>query len=93
MKFSDSKKSKGVISPKKATVFCFLKFCGIINKRKLNTESLSLEMLFYQGYVSAHKSAIHDCGFQLVEHLPYLTDLAPSDSNFYEEGIHSSTTP
>ena len=45
---------------------------------------LSLGVLFHQDNAPAHKSAealaaIHDCGFQLVEHLRYSQDLAPSD--------------
>ena len=49
---------------------------------------LSLAMLFHQDNASAHKSAvalaaIHDCGFQLVEHPPYSPDLAPSDYSLF----------
>ena len=41
-------------------------------------------MLFHQDNAPAHKSAvaltaIHDCGFPLVENPPYSPDLAPSD--------------
>ena len=41
-------------------------------------------MLFHQDNALAHKSAmtlaaIYDCGLQLIEHLPYSPDLAPSD--------------
>ena len=41
-------------------------------------------VLFHQDNVPAHKSvvtmaAVHDCGFELVDHPPYSPDLAPSD--------------
>ena len=47
-------------------------------------EKLSLGLLFHQENVPAHKSAvalaaIHDCGFQLVEHPSYSPDLVLSD--------------
>ena len=46
-------------------------------------DKLSLGVLFHQDNAAAHKSAmalaaIHDCSFQLVEHLTYSPDLAPS---------------
>ena len=45
-------------------------------------------MLLHQGNALAHKSvlamaAAHQCGFQLVEHLLYFPDLAPSDYNLF----------
>lgn len=41
-------------------------------------------VLFHQDNASAHKSvvamtAVRDCGFELVNHLPYSPDLATSD--------------
>ena len=41
-------------------------------------------VLFHQDNAPAHKSvvamaAVHDCGFELVDHPPYSPDLAPSD--------------
>ncbi|KAK3096048.1 hypothetical protein FSP39_022480 [Pinctada imbricata] len=37
-------------------------------------------------------AAIHDCGFDLIEHLPYSPDLAPSDFHLFPKlkaaGIH-----
>ena len=40
-------------------------------------------VLFYQDNAAIHKSvvamdAIHECGFELVQHPPYSPDLAPS---------------
>ena len=41
-------------------------------------------VLYHQDSARAHKSgvamaAVHDCGFELVDHPPYSPDLAPSD--------------
>ena len=45
---------------------------------------LSGKVLFHQDNAAVHKStvamaAIHDAGFELIEHPPYSPDLAPSD--------------
>ena len=45
---------------------------------------LTKGVLFHQDNAPAHKSvvamvAVRDCGFELVDHLPYSPDLAPSD--------------
>uniref|UniRef100_A0A3Q0SYF5 Tc1-like transposase DDE domain-containing protein n=1 Tax=Amphilophus citrinellus TaxID=61819 RepID=A0A3Q0SYF5_AMPCI len=45
---------------------------------------LTKEVLFHQDNAPAHKSvavmaAVHDCGFELVDHPPYSPDLAPCD--------------
>ena len=45
---------------------------------------LTKAVLFHQDNAPAHKSvvamvAVHDCGFELVDHCPYSPDLAPSD--------------
>ena len=55
--------------------------------KKKQRGKLSLGGLFHQDNAPAHKStvalaAIHDCGFQLVEHPPCSPDLAPSDYYF-----------
>ena len=52
--------------------------------KKNRRGKLSLGVFFHQDNAPAHKSAvalatIYDCGFQLVEHLPYSSDLSPSD--------------
>ena len=44
----------------------------------------ALGVLFHQDNAPAHKSvvamaAVHDCGFELVDHHPHFPDLAPSD--------------
>ena len=45
---------------------------------------LTKGVLLHQDNASAHKSlvamsAVHDCGFELIDHPPYSPDLAPSD--------------
>ena len=45
---------------------------------------LTKGVLLHQGNAPAHKSlvamsAAHDCGFELIDHLPYSPDLAPLD--------------
>ena len=45
---------------------------------------LTKGVLLHQDNASAHKSlvamsAVHDCGFKLIDHLPYSLDLEPSD--------------
>ena len=45
---------------------------------------LTKDVLLHQDNVPAHKSlvalsAVHDCGFELIDHPPYSPDLAPSD--------------
>ena len=45
---------------------------------------LTKGVLLHQDNAPAHKSlvamfAVHDCGFELIDHLPYSPDLAPSD--------------
>ena len=44
---------------------------------------LTNRLLLHQDNAPAHKSALamataHQCGFQLVEHLPHFPDMAPS---------------
>jgi len=59
-------------------------------------------VLFHQDNAPAHKSAValaafRDCGFQLVKHPTYSSDLAPSDYYLfpklksYLSGIHFAT--
>uniref|UniRef100_A0A3Q1F3Z6 Tc1-like transposase DDE domain-containing protein n=1 Tax=Acanthochromis polyacanthus TaxID=80966 RepID=A0A3Q1F3Z6_9TELE len=45
-------------------------------------------VLFHQDNAPVHKSvvamaAIHECGFELVQHPPYCPDLAPSDFHLF----------
>ena len=45
---------------------------------------LTKGVLLHQDNAAAHKSlvamsAVHDCGFELIDHPPYSPDLAPSD--------------
>ena len=45
---------------------------------------LTKGVLLHQDNTPAHKSlvamsAVHDCGFELIDHLPYSPDLAPMD--------------
>ena len=47
------------------------------------TTVLTKGVLFHQDNAPAHKpvvamAAVHDCGFELVDHPPYSPDLAPS---------------
>ena len=49
---------------------------------------LSKGVLFHQDNAPVHKSviamaAINDCGFKLIENLPYSPDLAPSDFHLF----------
>ena len=49
--------------------------------KQMRRGKLTRGVLFHQDNASVHKStaAIHQCGFQLVEHPAYSYDLAPSD--------------
>jgi len=49
---------------------------------------LTKGVLFHQDNAPVHKSvvamsAIHDCGFELIDHPPYSPDLAPSDFHLF----------
>ena len=63
--------------------------CQLRHKIKENRRGkLRLGVLFHHDNTPAHKlavalAAIHDCGFQLVEHPAYSPDLYPSDYYFF----------
>ena len=55
----------------------------IVSFHLTNLTNLTKGFLFHQDNASAHKSviamaAVHDCGFELVDHSPNSPDLAPS---------------